>query len=182
MANPIRHGRRGALVPAPFGWEPFQSMRDLMQWHAFGPVAAPHAGSEQTFMPAFELRETRDEHTLEVDLPGLGEKDLELTLTGNRLHMSGTRTAEDTHEDQTYRTYERSYGSFARSFTVPEDTDLDRVDAVLANGVLTVHLPKRADIASRKIKIGKPLGNVIERVKDMLGVHRDKDEHARRPS
>jgi HSP20 family protein len=147
-----------------------------MTWDPFRTLSAWPSATAQGFVPAFELRETADAFVLEADLPGVDEKDLDIELTGNRLTIRGTREHEERQEEGSYYTYERSYGSFARSFTLPEGTDLDRVDAQLANGVLRVQIPKRAEAQSRKIKVGKPVGRLVEKVKGIFGVGETKSE------
>ena len=69
-----------------------------------------------------------------VDLPGVQEKDLDVKLTQNRLSISGRREQEKSEKDDTYYTYERSYGSFTRAFTLPEGVDGDKIRAELKEG------------------------------------------------
>jgi len=87
--------------------------------------------------------------------PGVREEDLDISLTGNRLTVSGKREEEHREEDDRYYAYERSYGSFSRSFTLPEGGDVDHARADLSNGVLTVTLPKRPEVQPKKIEVKK---------------------------
>ncbi|MFN7135345.1 MAG: Hsp20/alpha crystallin family protein, partial [Myxococcales bacterium] len=105
------------------------------------------------FVPRFEVKETKDGYVFKADLPGVDEKDVDVSLTGNRLTISGRREAEERKEGETYFAYERSFGSFSRTFTLPEGVDTEHVDAELKNGVLTIQLGKRAEMKPRKIAL-----------------------------
>src|SRR5262245_43358340 len=77
-----------------------------------------------------------------ADVPGVKESDLDVTLTGNRLTISGKREAERKEQTETYYAYERSYGDFTRAFTLPDGIDTNSVVADLKDGVLTVSVRK----------------------------------------
>lgn len=83
------------------------------------------------FAPKFDVRESADSYVFTADLPGIKEDDLDISVTGNRLTVSGRREEEKNQEDDRYYAIERSYGSFSRSFTLPEGYDLDNIDAEL---------------------------------------------------
>jgi HSP20 family protein len=70
------------------------------------------------FVPDFEVKETKEGFVFKADVPGIKEKDLEITMTGNRLTISGKREAEMEERSDTYYACERSYGSFTRAFTL----------------------------------------------------------------
>jgi HSP20 family protein len=86
------------------------------------------------------------------------EENIDVSLTGNRLTISGTREEETRDQNDRYHAYERSYGSFARSFSLPEGIDADHIQADMKNGVLSVTLPKRPEIQPRRIGIGQNAG------------------------
>lgn len=166
MANLIRRGEQQQQEVVPSGWEPLRLMRDLMNWDPFAemfPTVNRFEG--MTFAPRFEVKETKDAYVFKADLPGIEEKDLDITLTGNRITVSGKREAEHRQESDTYYAYERSYGTFSRSFTLPEGADFDHCDADLKNGVLTVSVPKKPEHQPKKISL-KAIG---EKVKGALG-------------
>jgi len=172
MANLIRRSEQPKEM-VPRAWEPFRLMRDLMNWDPFAemfPTATPFEGV--TFTPRFEVKETKDAYVFKADLPGIEEKDLDITLTGNRITVSGKREAEERQESDTYYAYERSYGSFSRSFTLPEGADFDHCDAALKNGVLTVSVPKRPEHQPKRISL-KTIG---EKVKGALGGTKEKGQ------
>src|SRR5262245_6024508 len=133
---------------------PWQRMRDFLSWDPFQEMRYWPTEQQAGFTPAFEVRETTDGYVFKADLPGIREEDLEIHLTGNRLTVSGKREAEQRHESDRYYAYEVSYGSFSRSFTLPEGIDADHVKAELKNGVLTLHVPKKAEAQARKIPLG----------------------------
>jgi HSP20 family protein len=161
MANlSIRRGepRQEAAVWDPFrmteplrAFDPMRLLRDMMGGDPFaGLVAAGGA----TFAPDVEIKETQDAYLVTADLPGVRADDLEVSVTGNRLTVSGKREEEQRREDDRFFAYERSYGAFSRSFVMPEGTDLDQLKADLKDGVLTVTVPKKAEVQARRVPIG----------------------------
>jgi HSP20 family protein len=113
-------------------------------------------GEEQParFTPDFEVRETKEGFVFTADVPGMKEKDLEINMTGNRLTISGMREAEGGEKTDTYYACERSYGSFSRTFTLPEGTDSDNHSrAELKEGVLTLLLGKKPELQPRRIEV-----------------------------
>lgn len=139
-------------------WDPFQRMQELMGWDPFEVMNQWLTGggreSALSFVPAFEVKETKDAFIFKADLPGVEEKDIEVTLTGDRIVVSGKRELEKREESDRFYTYERSYGSFSRAFTLPEGVNPDAVNADLKSGVLTLTLPKRPEILPKRIKVG----------------------------
>lgn len=151
----IRRGNGGQHIE-PATWNPFRTMRDLLRWDPFGEMAAlpPTITGTAAFAPDFEVKETKEGFEFRADVPGLKEKDLEISCSGNLLSLSGKREAEKEDKGDTYYVYERSYGSFARSFTLPSGVDTDHIKAELKDGVLTVLAPKKAEAQPKKIAIG----------------------------
>jgi HSP20 family protein len=128
--------------------DPYSIARELLNWDPFfggRPVSA--------FSPAFEVKETNESFVLRADLPGVEEKDLDVAVHNGLLTVSGSRQAEDRKEGESYALYERQYGSFSRSFALPDMADGERIDAKLANGVLSLTIPKKAEAKPRKIEI-----------------------------
>jgi HSP20 family protein len=130
--------------------DPFSLARELLNWDPFfagRPLSA--------FAPAFEVKETTDAFVLRADLPGVEDKDLDVAVHAGVLTVSGSRQAEERKEGESYALYERQFGSFSRSFALPELADPDRVDAKLEQGVLTLTIGKKAEAKPRKIAIKK---------------------------
>jgi HSP20 family protein len=156
MANITVRRTSGGDVPAPVGreWEPMRMMRELLGWDPFREMApAWPLVTREEFSPAFDIKETKEGYLFKADMPGIDEKDLEVTLTGNRLSISGKREAEKAERTDTYYRCERSYGSFLRSFTLPEGVDVDHVRSELKNGELTMVVPKKPGMQPKKIEV-----------------------------
>ncbi len=153
MANITRRGQRQQQLANE--WRPLARMRELLGWDPFAEME-PFAGGEALteLHPRFDVKETDGAYIFKADLPGVDEKDLEISLGGNRLTISGKREQEERRDDERYFAYECSYGSFTRSFTLPDGIDADHVDADMKNGVLTVTVPKRPETQPRKIALG----------------------------
>jgi len=129
--------------------DPYSFARDLFGWDPFsGLERQPTA-----FAPTFEVKETNEGFVIKADLPGVEDKDLDINLHNGVLSVAGHRDSEERKEGETYALYERQYGSFTRSFALPDVADGDRIDAKLANGVLTLLIAKKADAKPRKISI-----------------------------
>jgi HSP20 family protein len=138
-------------------WDPFSRMQELMNWDPFEMMSPWLTGTGRqgtgAFIPAFEVKETKDSFIFKADLPGVDEKDIEVTLTGDRISVSGKRESEKREESDRFYAYERSFGSFSRAFTLPEGVDPDNVQAGLKNGVLTLTLAKRPEVQPRRIQV-----------------------------
>jgi len=145
------------VVPARYtarDWDPFRTMRDLLRWEPFAELAPSFGALESAvFSPAFEVKETKEGFVFRADVPGVKDADLDVKLTQNRLSISGKRESEKTEKSDTFYTAERSYGSFTRSFTLPDGVDADKIRAELKDGVLTLSLPKKPESQAKKIAV-----------------------------
>lgn len=156
----IRRGTGGNLAqndPLQMVRESMRRMQDLFRDPMFelDPIAFLEAGRAMTFSPDFEVRETKDGLLFRADVPGVKEEDVDVTVVGNRLRISGRRELEQESRGDTWYAAERSYGSFTRSFVLPEGCDTNDVEAHLDNGVLSVRLGKRQEAQPRRIAIGR---------------------------
>ena len=113
------------------------------------------AAHEASWTPAVDIHEEDKQFVVRADLPGVKQEDLEVSLTGNRLTVSGSREQERREQDEQYYTSERLFGRFSRSFTLPDGADPDRVQADLKDGVLTLSIPKRPEVQPKRITIGE---------------------------
>ena len=100
------------------------------------------AHSSRAFMPRMDVTETDKDITLAVELAGLDEKDVEVTLTDNILTIKGEKKVERDEKTERSRITERSYGTFSRSVALPDGVETDCIDASFKKGVLTVKLTK----------------------------------------
>jgi HSP20 family protein len=150
-----KKGEAQAPAVARREWDPFRVMRDMLRWDPFREMmpAAPTTEAH-LYAPAFEVKETKESFVFKADLPGIKEEDVEVSLTGNRLTINGKRDAEKEEKSDTFYTYERSYGSFTRSFTLPDKVDAEHVRAELQNGELTVVIPKTPAAVAKRIPVG----------------------------
>jgi HSP20 family protein len=146
MSLALRNGHTGNVTRYR---DPLSIARELLSWDPFTGRPA------SAFSPAFSVKETTDAFVLKADLPGVADADLDIAVHNNILSVSGSRQAEERKEGETYALYERQFGSFTRSFQLPEMADGDRIDAKLDAGVLTLTIGKRAEAKPRKIALKK---------------------------
>jgi HSP20 family protein len=130
--------------------DPYSLARELLNWDPFFSGRPASA-----FAPAFEVKETNDSFIVKADVPGVEEKDLDIALHNGVLTVSGSRQSEERKEGESFALYERQYGSFSRSFALPDNTDGERIEAHLAGGVLTLTIAKKAEAKPRKIALKK---------------------------
>ena len=104
--------------------------------------------------PAVDIRENDSELRLDVELPGISPEEVEVTAENGVLTVRGEKRSERKEDDTSrYHVVERSYGSFMRSFQLPQGLDEDRIEATFDNGILSVHIPKSALPQPRRIQI-----------------------------
>ncbi|MEW5851878.1 MAG: HSP20 family small heat-shock protein [Myxococcota bacterium] len=159
MANlSVRKESNAPSVPPASEWDPFRMMRDLMSWDPFrGSPAALQRYMDRyaSFVPAFEVKENKEGFVFKGDMPGVKENDVDVTITDNRLTISGKREAEQQDKHDTWYTYERTYGSFSRTFQLPEGAETSKTVAELKDGVLSVFVPRKAGTQPLKIAVRK---------------------------
>jgi HSP20 family protein len=120
------------------------------------PLRSMSARVADWFAPASEAAVNGSQYRIALELPGVAEKDIDITVHDGVVSVSGAKTSEREEKGESYFFSERSYGSFSRSFRLPPDADAEAVTAALRDGVLTIHVPKRADQTpegARKVKI-----------------------------
>ncbi len=105
------------------------------------------------FMPAADMYEDDNSLELRLELPGVPEKDLEISLQENVLTVKGERKLENNEKSENFVRQERAYGKFSRSFTLPSSVDPEHVNANYVNGVLHIRLGKRAEARPKQIKV-----------------------------
>ena len=106
-----------------------------------------------TWAPAVDIYETENELVVKADLPDINEKELDVRIENNTLTIRGERKFEKKVEEENYLRVERTYGSFSRSFSLPNTVNSEAIKAEYKNGVLTVELPKRAESKPKQIKV-----------------------------
>ena len=164
MAQEINKSDTGA-TPVQRYMDPFSAMRSEMD-RVFDSFLGRGSGRFPAFarvddsdpvVPSIDVRETDTELVVEAELPGMDEKDINVTLANGILTLKGEKKSEREEKKDDYHLMERSYGSFQRSFQVADTIDPDKVKAVFDKGVLKVTLQKRPDAvkAEKRIPISK---------------------------
>jgi len=108
---------------------------------------------EGRFVPAVDVLEQDGNYVLKAELPGMKASDVDIRVEGNTLTLSGERNYEHKEESEGYRRLERRYGSFCRSFTLPDNAKADAIEANMSEGVLTLTIPKKESAQPRKIEV-----------------------------
>lgn len=112
-----------------------------------------NAASASDWVPAVDIKEDKERFIIIADIPGIAPRDIEVHAENGVLTIQGERESEKREEKQGYKRIERSYGNFFRRFTLPDSADTDKISAKGENGVLTITIPKRAEIQPRKIAV-----------------------------
>ncbi len=149
-------------------WEPFREMATLQSRmgrlmnelnEPFSSLTGDESLNAGSFVPPVDVYE--DEHgiQLRMEVPGVDEKNIDIRLENNVLTVSGERTIEKEEKQENFHRIERRYGTFSRSFTLPNTVDNESVAASYDKGLLKISLGKRADAKPKQIKvnIGKEL-------------------------
>jgi HSP20 family protein len=105
------------------------------------------------WMPSVDIYETEQELVLKADLPDVDPKDVDIRIENNTLTIKGERKAQKEVNEENYYRVERSFGSFARSFQLPNTIDADKVKAEFSKGVLKLTMPKREESKPKQIKV-----------------------------
>jgi len=108
---------------------------------------------EKAFVPAFDVSETDSALIVKVEVPGIEQKDMDISLSNGLLTIKGEKKLEKKEENEHFHSVERSYGAFSRTFRLPVEIDTEKVDAGYKDGVLTVTLPKTETAQPRKIEV-----------------------------
>lgn len=163
---PVKSEKQSAPAKAR-EWMPFESLRKEIDrlfddfhpfdWHlpatVFG-MEAPHiARAAWQVAPAMDLVEKESGYEITAELPGLDEKNVEIRLSNHTLTIKGEKDEQKEETQKDYHLSERRYGSFQRTFRLPEGIDTNKIDASFAKGVLMVKLPKTAEAQKAEKKI-----------------------------
>lgn len=168
MAEPTKLPVNTEKAPAPSvpGWRPFENLRREIDrvfedfntgfWRAPSLLEnLPHLARARSFAvaPAVDIAEHENAYELTAELPGLDEKNVEVKIANGLLSIKGEKQEEKEEKKKDYYVRERNYGTFERSFQIPDTVDTDKIEAVFKQGVLKVTLPKRPDAAQAAKKI-----------------------------
>ena len=120
---------------------------------SYSPDSPDEALTTSSFAPPVDVYEDEHHITLKIEVPGIDEKDMDVSIENNTLTVRGKRSFEMEEKEENFQRVERMYGSFTRSFTLPNTIDPDQVSAIYDKGVLKVRLAKRAEAKPKQIKV-----------------------------
>jgi len=147
-------------------WDPFREFSTLqdrmnrMFRDSYGDREEPLTTS--TFAPPVDVYEDEHNVTLKIEVPGIDEKDLDVRVENNTLTVHGERKFEKEEKEENFRRVERQYGSFTRSFTLPNTVDTDSIQAAYEKGILKIQLAKKAEAKPKQIKVNVGSGKSLE--------------------
>ena len=110
-------------------------------------------GESLDWMPVVDILEANEHAEIRAEIPGLSEKDVQVSVADDVLTLKGEKTQESEEKDQKYHRVERRYGRFQRSFTLPANLNPEDIKAKFTNGVLTVSIPKVQEVQPKEIQI-----------------------------
>src|SRR5512146_2109767 len=139
-------------------WDPFRELNSLQREmnRLFQDFSTRGGESELTttsFVPPVDVYEDEHQITLKLEVPGIEQKDLDIRVENNTLTVRGERKFEKEEKEENYRRIERQYGSFTRSFALPNTVDTDSIKADYDKGVLKISLAKKAEAKPKQIKV-----------------------------
>jgi HSP20 family protein len=140
-------------------WDPFRefvTLQDRMN-RLFrdprGPEGKDESLTTTAFAPPVDVYEDEHNITLKIEVPGIDEKDIDVRIENNTLTVHGERKFEKEEKEENYRRVERQYGSFTRTFSLPNTVNHDNVQADYDKGVLKIKLAKKAEAKPKQIKV-----------------------------
>lgn len=165
---PIRNERKAPTRAEPANWRPFEALRqevdrlfdDFYRNDWLRPFRAPPAGAPASISrsfewsaPAVDIVEQDKAFEITAELPGLDEKNIEVVMRNGNIAIRGEKRDEKEEKSGDYYLRERQFGSFERTFALPDGVDADKIEARFSKGVLTVTLPKSAEAQKPEQKV-----------------------------
>jgi HSP20 family protein len=158
-------GIRGNLAASPLSYVApitsfYQDMDRMFDQvlRSFGVPSLSSGRNNMMFVPNVDISSTDSEYNIEVEVPGISENDIRIEVVKDgQLCICGEKRLENENQDKDFHRIERSYGSFSRTLSLPEDADREGIRAEFNNGVLTIIVPRRESFASqgKRIEIGE---------------------------
>ncbi len=140
-------------------WEPMRELDDIFARYSpfFGRLAASCQTGDQAeapgWTPVANISETDTEYLIKAELPEVSKEDVKVTVDEGVITIHGERRKEAEHKDEKVHRIESFYGSFSRSFRLPEDAEVEAIKAESRNGVLKVHVPKKPTARPRTVEV-----------------------------
>ena len=141
------------LVPMRSNWLSLMPEMDLFDRMLSEWPLPSLLSEERVVVPAFDISETEKEYVISGEIPGIDPKDLEVTLTDGILSIKGEKKHESEDKEENYHRVERHYGSFQRSFRLPDNINREKLDASYKDGILKLTLPKSEESEVKKIEV-----------------------------
>lgn len=137
-------------------WDPFREMENLLERYKSSPRKSIAKSDDKTFevgdwMPVADIDETKDNFVVKVELPGVDKEDVRVNIENGVLTIRGEKQVET--EDKKRHRVECSYGSFIRSFTLPQSVKADEIEAEYKNGILNLTIPKSEEAKPKQIDV-----------------------------
>jgi HSP20 family protein len=148
-------------------WDPFREFNTLQDrmnrlFHDSYGEGREEALSTGNFAPPVDVYEDEHNVTLKIEVPGIDEKDIDVRIENSTLTVHGERKFEKEEKEENYRRVERQYGSFTRTFTLPNTVDTENVSANYEKGVLKIKLAKKAEAKPKQIKVNVGTERTLE--------------------
>ena len=138
-------------------WDPFREFTTLQgrmnRLFRDSYSEGQEALTTSSFAPPVDVYEDEHNVTLKIEVPGIDEKDIDVRIENNLLTVHGERKFEKEEKEENFRRVERQYGSFTRSFTLPNTVDAEKVQASYEKGILKIQLAKKAEAKPKQIKV-----------------------------
>ncbi|MCX7661142.1 MAG: Hsp20/alpha crystallin family protein [Candidatus Omnitrophica bacterium] len=139
-------------------WDPFRELLDLEREFSrildtSFELLPEKVSKEGTWLPSLDVSEDKESISVKVDLPGVKQEDIDVSIHGNILTIKGERKKEAESKDKNYHRVERFFGSFVRSLTLPQYADTNKVKASYKDGVLEITIPKTEEAKPKQIKV-----------------------------
>jgi HSP20 family protein len=153
------HLYEGGLIMTLVRWDPFRELEDMSERlnRVFLRPSLRNSGKENLtvadWMPTVDISETEGEYLIKAELPEVRKEDVKVTVENGVLTLQGERRQEKEEKGKKFHRVERSYGSFVRSFSLPELVDESAVKAEYKDGVLNLHLPKSEKVKPKAIDV-----------------------------
>ena len=149
----------GGVIMTLVRWDPFRELEDMSERlnRVFSRPSLRNSGKENLtvadWMPTVDISETEGEYLIKAELPEVRKEDVKVTVENGVLTLQGERRQEKEEKGKKFHRVERSYGSFIRSFSLPESVDESAVKAEYKDGVLNLHLPKSEKVKPKAIDV-----------------------------
>jgi len=139
-------------------WNPFREMealqsRVLRALHPTSNATNAETRGLSDWTPVVDITEDDNEYLIQAELPEVPREQVQISVENGQLTFTGSRSFEEETKNRKYHRVERAYGSFSRSFTLPDDADAERIHAEYKDGMLKIHMPKSEQARPRRIEV-----------------------------